>query len=101
MQARTRGPSAPRSGFGGKGSMAFNGSTPGLYVRIPVAELPQLRIQHQLSALDRSIAVPDSLTAAGGKLVTGYTEWVGSWERSEVTLGWDWVCVKGDIIALD
>jgi hypothetical protein len=74
--------------------------TSGFLVRIPVTELPQLQIQHQFSALDLSIAVPDKLTE-GGEVLTGYTEWVGSWDGVQVSLGWDWACVKGDIVALD
>jgi hypothetical protein len=81
--------------------MAFSASTREFHVRIPVAELPRLDIQHYVSALDPSIAVPDSLTATSGELLTGYTEWVGSWEGAQVSVGWDWACVRGDIIALD
>lgn len=80
--------------------MAFRESGAGSFVRIPVTALSQLRIEHQFSALDATIAVGDD-HAAAADLVTGYTEWVGSWDGAQVSLGWDWARVNGRIVALN
>jgi hypothetical protein len=64
------------------------------------AELPQLRIEHLKSAIDQSIALPEGLPSALTTVITGYTEWVGSWNREQVSLGWDWAFCDGSIIFL-
>jgi Domain of unknown function (DUF4902) len=81
--------------------MASKGSAPEFYVQIPAAQLQQLRIHHLTSAIDPSIALPDNLTHGGDEVISGYTEWVGTWNGARISLGWDWACVRGEIIPLD
>jgi hypothetical protein len=73
----------------------------GLYVPIPKSDLAQLRIHHVRSAIDMSIAVPEELAAACGRVLSGYTEWVGEWQGAQVSIGWDWGCVQGQIVFLN
>jgi len=70
------------------------------YVRIKEAELSRLCIQHLASAVDPSIAVPETMGECPAALVTGYTEWVGSWRGAQVSLGWDWAFVREGIVLL-
>jgi hypothetical protein len=61
------------------------------FVRIARLDLRSLRIDHVTSALDPSILVEASLVpGSSADVVTGYTEWAGSWRGAEVTIGWDW-----------
>jgi hypothetical protein len=64
--------------------------TPEGYVRVAEANLSRLRIQHLASAVDSTIAVPERLTDRPAEVVTGYTEWAGTWCGANVSLGWDW-----------
>lgn len=71
------------------------------YVRIPESELSGLRLQHLASAVDLSIAVPQGLARPSPGIITGYTEWEGTWRGAGVSLGWDWAFVRGAIRLLD
>jgi hypothetical protein len=73
----------------------------GLYVKIPESELSQLRIHHSRSAIDMSIALPEQLAAASDRVLSGYTEWVGEWQGAQVSIGWDWGCLQGQILFLN
>lgn len=75
-----------------------DGSTDG-YVRIPTSALPSLQLRHLTSDKDFTVAVAgDSPTHP---LITGYTEWIGSWQDLSVTVGWDWGVVQGVIVVLN
>jgi len=71
------------------------------YVRIPEAELPQLRVEHLTSAVDPSIAVPQDTAGESAEVITGYTEWQGTWRGSGVTVGWDWALLRGRVRLLN
>jgi Domain of unknown function (DUF4902) len=71
------------------------------YVRISEKELSALHLQHLASAVDRSIAVPESLAEPSAEIITGYTEWEGTWRGAGVSLGWDWGLIQGAIRLLD
>jgi Domain of unknown function (DUF4902) len=70
------------------------------HVRVAEADLPRLRIRHLTSQLDSSIAVPDRLLSMASEVITGYTEWVGTWGGAQVSLGWDWGSLRGEIFVL-
>jgi hypothetical protein len=76
------------------------GRTPEAYVRMRRTELPQLRIHHLTSAIDQSIALPEGLAAAPAEVISGHTEWVGTWHGAQVSIGWDWAFVDDTIIFL-
>lgn len=78
------------------GSRAADG-----YVRISEAELPELRVEHLASAVDPSIAVPADMAGQSAEVITGYTEWEGTWRGAGVTLGWDWALYRGRIRLLN
>ncbi len=69
-------------------------------VRVAEADLPRLRIRHLTSQVDSSIAVPDHLLGLAAEVITGYTEWVGTWGGAQVSLGWDWASCRGEILLL-
>lgn len=71
------------------------------YVGVSEAELSELNLEHLASALDSSIAVPGALGAECEQVLTGYTEWAGSFRNAVVTLGWDWVLCRGSLRVLD
>jgi hypothetical protein len=52
------------------------------------------------SQLDSSIAVPERLLGVAPEVITGYTEWVGTWGGAQVSLGWDWGSFRGEIVLL-
>jgi hypothetical protein len=64
------------------------------------SELPQLRLDHRASAIDQSIALPEGLAGAAAEVISGYTEWVGTWQGEQVSIGWDWAFVDGSIVFL-
>jgi hypothetical protein len=70
------------------------------YVQIPEHELSQLSIEHLTSAIDMSIGLPDHLASVSGEVISGYTEWIGSWRGRDVTIGWDWGFYQGEILML-
>lgn len=70
------------------------------HVRIAEADLPGLRIRHLTSEVDPSIAVPERLLGFAPEVITGYTEWVGTFGGAQVSLGWDWGSFRGDIFLL-
>lgn len=71
------------------------------YIRIAERELCQLRIHHLASAVDSSIAVPEAMGDVPAGTVTGFTEWVGTWRESRVSLGWDWAYIRNEILLLN
>ncbi|MGH8148852.1 MAG: DUF4902 domain-containing protein [Steroidobacteraceae bacterium] len=71
------------------------------YVRISETELSGLRLQHLASAVDLSIAMPEGLAEPSAEVITGYTEWEGTWMGAGVSLGWDWGLIQGAIRLLD
>jgi Domain of unknown function (DUF4902) len=70
---------------------------PDAYVRIRETELRELRVEHLASAVDPSIAVPREMAAQSAEVITGYTEWEGTWRGTGVTLGWDWALLRGRV----
>jgi hypothetical protein len=71
------------------------------YVRIAETELPALRIQHLTTAIDMSIALPQELTAAQNDVLSGYTEWAGTWRSAAVSVGWDWGFYRKQVLLLN
>jgi hypothetical protein len=67
------------------------------YVRIPTPALAALQLRHLVSERDLTIAAP----AGTQPSITGYTEWVGVWSDSSVSVGWDWGVVQGVIVLID
>jgi len=67
------------------------------YVRIPTQALATVELRHLVSERDSTIAVP----AGPQPAITGYTEWVGVWSDSSVTVGWDWGVLQGVIVVID
>jgi hypothetical protein len=70
-------------------------------VPVTARELPQLRISHLDSEFDESILVADDLASAADEMTTGYTEWTGIWRGAEVTIGWDWGLLCGQMRLLN
>jgi hypothetical protein len=68
------------------------------YVRIPTSALSGVQLRHLVSEKDSSIAVPGGIPA--GTVITGITEWVGSWRTETVSVGWDWGVVDGLVVLL-
>jgi Domain of unknown function (DUF4902) len=64
------------------------------YVRISESQLPELRVEHLASAVDPTVAVPREMSGRA-EVITGYTEWEGTWRGTCVTLGWDWALCGG------
>lgn len=73
-----------------------NSSSPTGYVRIPASVLPTIELRHLVSGKDSTIA-----GITGKTTITGYTEWIGTWESSTLTLGWDWGVVGGVVVMLN
>ena len=67
------------------------------YVRIPTQALATVELRHLVSERDSTIAVASGPQPA----ITGYTEWVGVWSDSSITVGWDWGVVQGVIVVID
>jgi hypothetical protein len=78
--------------------VAHKGKSPDGYVRVPTAELSSVRLSHLLSEKDPTIGV---LSHAGTITITGFTEWVGSWQGHTVTVGWDWGALMGALVVLN
>ncbi len=70
------------------------------YVRVLASDLDALELRHLLSEKDLSIAVLHD-ARAGEDTVTGYTEWVGSWNDRVVSLGWDWGVIRGAVCVVN
>jgi hypothetical protein len=73
---------------------------PDWYVRIPKAELPKVQLEHLSSAIDLSIGIPPGFAPAASDVLTGYTEWAGSWRGRDISVGWDWALLAGVIVVL-
>lgn len=67
------------------------------YVRVPTSELPTIQLRHLMSEKDLSITGPDGFAAT---VITGITEWVGSWRNETISVGWDWGVVDGVVVML-
>lgn len=81
--------------------MGASENTSSEYVQIPELELSKLRIEHLTSAIDMSIGLPERLAHLSAETVSGYTEWVGCWRGADVSIGWDWGVVRGEVILLN
>ena len=68
------------------------------YVRVPTMALGAIQLRHLVSERDLTIAAVDGDTQPE---ITGYTEWVGVWSDSSVSVGWDWGVVQGVIVVID
>jgi hypothetical protein len=68
------------------------------YVRIPMYALRTIRLRHVISGVDPSIA---ALGTTDKPTITGYTEWVGTWERKTITVGWDWGVVRDGVVVIN
>jgi hypothetical protein len=72
------------------------------YVRILASALPSVRLDHMASGIDMSIAFAEGADAAApGGIVTGYTEGVGSWQGTGISVGWDWGMTRGLLVVLN
>ena len=69
------------------------------YVRIPISALPSVELRHLVSEKDLSIAALGE--ERSGVTITGYTEWVGSWQDLAVSVGWDWGVMQDVIVVLN
>jgi hypothetical protein len=69
------------------------------YVRIAARELQTISLRHLLSQRDDTIAVVHEPCA--GARITGFTEWIGSWEGAVIAVGWDWGVIAGEVIVLN
>jgi hypothetical protein len=74
---------------------------PNGYVRISSVVLQALRMQHLVSEIDSSIALPEGTNPRGDVDLTGLTEWVGVWNDTKISVGWDWAVIRGVIIMLN
>jgi hypothetical protein len=79
--------------------MRHAGKSSDRYVRIPTDALPTVPLRHLASERDPSIAAPEGLPAASLG-ITGFTEWVGTWHREAISVGWDWGVVDGIVVLL-
>jgi hypothetical protein len=77
--------------------MANNDQSPDGYVRIPTLALANIQLRHLVSERDETIGV----VAGTQPAITGYTEWVGVWSNSSLTVGWDWGVIQGVIAVID
>lgn len=78
--------------------MAKEKSTSDGYVRIPISVLPTIGLRHLVSGMDPSIATVDPSVKP---TVTGFTEWVGTWNTMTITVGWDWGVVHGSVVVIN
>jgi hypothetical protein len=78
--------------------MRYEQHSSDFYVRIPISALASVQLRHLMSEKDSSIAIPPGFPA--GTVVTGITEWVGSWHDKTVSVGWDWGVVGGVVVVL-
>jgi hypothetical protein len=63
-------------------------------VRMPLAALAALRLEHLVSGLDEQ-GEADCGEAAVATCITGYTEWTGS---DRISIGWDWEMQAADAV---
>jgi hypothetical protein len=78
--------------------MRYEGTSSERYVRISTSALSGVQLRHLVSEKDSSIAVPAGISAS--TVITGITEWVGSWRNETVSVGWDWGVVDGIVVLL-
>jgi hypothetical protein len=71
------------------------------YVRIRESALACLQVEHLSSGIDMSILNPMPPGDAVGDSVTGYTEWIGRWRGTEVSIGWDWCIRYGEVVLVN
>lgn len=76
-------------------------SRPAGYVRIPEYALPTLPLEHVTSAIDMSIALPEHLADVPTEVISGYTEWIGNWTGTDITIGWDWGFLNAEVVLLN
>jgi hypothetical protein len=69
------------------------------YIKIPVTQLPDVRLKHLTSAIDMSIRLPETV-AYSSHLLTGYTEWTACWNGQDISVGWDWAFVNSEVILI-
>ena len=78
--------------------MRYEATSSDRYVRIPANALSEVKLRHLVSEKDSTIAVPAGMPAAG--VITGFTEWVGTWRTETVSVGWDWGVVDSLVVLL-
>ena len=72
-----------------------------LFLRIPLAELNDVGLEHLHSEIDRTIAFgPESPRAADDLRLTGYTEWTATMRGRQLSLGWDWYEIEPGVLAI-
>jgi Domain of unknown function (DUF4902) len=71
------------------------------YVRLPKAALRSVELRHLFSEIDLSIAIPGYLDLPGADLITGITEWGGTWTGASISVGWDWGVVRGVTVVVN
>lgn len=68
---------------------------------VPRSELPLISLFHLASDIDMSIALPHGAASdAAADVITGFTEWAGEWRDTQISVGWDWGVIAGQIIVL-
>jgi hypothetical protein len=76
-------------------------------VRIPKSTLLRIQLHHVNSAVDMSTAVPAGFGPTGlgptalGDLVTGYTQWAGTWQYEPICVDWDWGFIRNVMVFLN
>jgi hypothetical protein len=82
--------------------MPFIDAAPDGYVRISLSALHSANLHHLESAIDASIAVPQGLVQSSpGDVITGLTEWAGSYGTLNLSVGWDWGLVRNLLVVLN
>jgi hypothetical protein len=82
--------------------MAFIDAARDGYVRITLAQLHSMELHHLESALDASIALPGGIVESSpGDIVTGFSEWVGSYGTLNLSIAWDWGLVRNALVILN
>src|SRR5262245_31700407 len=69
------------------------------YVRIPTSSLFAVKLRHLASAKDMTIGSADGSHSEA--TITGYTEWVGTWQGMAISIGWDWAVVGDMVVVLN
>jgi len=79
----------------------FMNAAPDRYVRVTLSQLRSANLHQLESALDPSIAVPEEIASSPDGLITGFSEWAGSYGKSNLSIGWDWGLVGGSLVVLN
>ena len=79
----------------------FMNAAPDGYVRITLSQLRSANLHQLESALDPSIAVPEEIASSPDDVITGFSEWAGSYGKLNLSIGWDWGLVAGALVVLN